>query len=216
MAFRSFSSFGSDLPMPVICRVRSSDSAPSPQSLRSSSKPCLKTCTRFRCCANASMSCLSARWLLSHCRLSASTAGAQLTEAARSTSPLSDSSRSFFSSNSLRRFKRSSSSAAAAFSRSSRKRCIWRSCSSLRRAFSSQLLLSMCSISLSCFWNFCSASRSAAEPPAPPAPVPISFFLSSSTSALSLETWDASSFLVADTLMAFARFAYRSVDIVSS
>mmetsp|Transcript_62734 Transcript_62734/g.173892 ORF Transcript_62734/g.173892 Transcript_62734/m.173892 type:complete len:206 (+) Transcript_62734:685-1302(+) len=201
-------------------------SAPSPTSLTSSSKACLKTNTMVRCSFSSSMPWRKERCAFSHWRGCSpvrsgggfSSLGMLVT---RSMRPRMDSSRSFFSCSSRRRLARSSSTACAAFRCSSATFCIFRSCSSLSLALSCQLLLIISSISLSCFSNFSfSASRSASErppaPPPPPLPELASFFFSSSTSAFSRDICEASSFFVAETLIDFARFAYRRVDMVSS
>mmetsp|Transcript_47172 Transcript_47172/g.84940 ORF Transcript_47172/g.84940 Transcript_47172/m.84940 type:complete len:242 (-) Transcript_47172:1084-1809(-) len=215
-ALRSLSSFGKQRFSPVVMRPTSSASAPSPHSFTSSSKACLKTRTSVFCCSKLSKFSLSARCVFSQWRgrSPVRTAGGFVNFGrlvTNSATPFKDNSRSFFSCSSRSLLERSSSRAWAACARSSLSFFIWRSCSSESFAFSPQLLLIICSISFSCRSNFClSASRSSSVrvPPAPP-PVPpaASFFFSSSTSAFSREICEASSFFVAETLMALARFA---------
>mmetsp|Transcript_70067 Transcript_70067/g.204998 ORF Transcript_70067/g.204998 Transcript_70067/m.204998 type:complete len:446 (+) Transcript_70067:1294-2631(+) len=215
--FRSLSSFGKQRLSPNDVVVMSLASAPSPTSRTSSSKACLKTNTMVRCSFSSSTSWRSVRSVFNHWRgCSPMSSGGGLSNLGRcvmkSKRPRIDSSRSFFSCSSRKRLARSSSTACAALRCSSATFCILRSCSSLSFALSVQLLLSMFSISLSCLSNFSfSASRSDSErpaaPPTPPEPALASFFFSSSTSVFSREICEASSFFVAETLMAFARFA---------
>mmetsp|Transcript_63676 Transcript_63676/g.205155 ORF Transcript_63676/g.205155 Transcript_63676/m.205155 type:complete len:301 (-) Transcript_63676:294-1196(-) len=213
--FRNLSSFGRQRVRPVAARLMSSASAPSPQSLTSSSKACLKTSTIVRCSLSSSTCSRKERCVFSHWRgVSPVRIGGGFSNfgrfATKSMRPRMESSRSFFSCSirSLRAL--SSSKAFAAFCFSSATFCMAFSCSSLSLALSPQLLDIICSMSLSCRSNFAfSASRSASERPAAPPPVPAasSFFFSSSTSVLSREICEASSFFVAWTLMALARLA---------
>mmetsp|Transcript_89953 Transcript_89953/g.290618 ORF Transcript_89953/g.290618 Transcript_89953/m.290618 type:complete len:261 (-) Transcript_89953:1117-1899(-) len=225
VAFRSFSNFSKLRFKPVAAKPQSAASELSPQSLTSSSKPCLKTSMRVFCSLSSSNCCLEVRCILSHCRGNSpvSTVGAFSNLGKCSTKSIKariESSKSFFSCNNLSLRARSSSTTWAAIRRSSLSFSILRSCSSLSLALSSQLLLIMPCMSFNCCSNFCfSASFSASvKPAAPPTPLPedSSFFFNSSTSAFSREICEASSFFVAETLIAFARFAYLKVDIVSS
>jgi len=91
----------------------------------------------------------------------------------------------------------------------------------LIRLFSSQVLLTISCISRSWASNLLliswrSSSARCEEPPTAPPPPLASFFFSSSISAFRREICEASSFFVAETLMAFARLAYRRVESVSS
>mmetsp|Transcript_149717 Transcript_149717/g.480764 ORF Transcript_149717/g.480764 Transcript_149717/m.480764 type:complete len:784 (+) Transcript_149717:619-2970(+) len=131
-------------------------------------------------------------------------------------SPRMESSRSAWSCSSLKRFFLSSSITRCCRLCSSMALVIWFSCCSLNFFFSSQLLLTIFCISASWASNFsfiaCRSSSAMGPPPPPPLPPPpppppMSFFFNSSISAFSREIWEASSFLVAETLMAFARLA---------
>mmetsp|Transcript_79833 Transcript_79833/g.237835 ORF Transcript_79833/g.237835 Transcript_79833/m.237835 type:complete len:560 (+) Transcript_79833:900-2579(+) len=213
--FRSLSSFGKQRLNPKDVVFMSLASAPSPTSLTSSSKACLKTSTMVRCSFSSSTSWRRVRSVFSHWRgcspMSSGGGDSNLGRCVmKSTRPRIDNSRSFFSCRSRRRLERSSSSACAALRCSSATFCIIRSCSSLSFALSVQLFESICSISLSCRSNFafsCSLSCSVRPTGPPPEPAPASFFFSSSTSAFSREICEASSFFVAATLMDLARFA---------
>mmetsp|Transcript_10739 Transcript_10739/g.24140 ORF Transcript_10739/g.24140 Transcript_10739/m.24140 type:complete len:289 (+) Transcript_10739:478-1344(+) len=215
-------------------------SSPSTHSRRSSLKAPWKTRAMVCCCFNASSTSTQAAAVLSHCRRSlpernvaqgspsASASASALLAAFEgkdctvSRRPRMESSRSFCSCSRRKRFRHSASMARA-----------WRFCSSralpscvswslLKRAFSSQVLFTIFSMSASWAWNFalisCLSSAAIGPPPATPPPeeAAASFFLSSSISALRRDIWEASSFLVADTLIALARLAYRSVESVSS
>mmetsp|Transcript_18977 Transcript_18977/g.50144 ORF Transcript_18977/g.50144 Transcript_18977/m.50144 type:complete len:210 (-) Transcript_18977:1179-1808(-) len=204
---------------PVAARLKSSASAPSLQSLTSSWSECLKTRASVRCSFSSSICCRRVLRVFSHWRgrSPVSTAGGLSNlgmYSKKSVNARTESSMSFFSWSSFRRLALSSSTACAARRRSSASFSIFRLCSSLSFALSPQLLFIICSISFSCFSNFSfSASRSASDRPllaeAKPPPVPAgpSFFFSSSTSAFSREICEASSFFVAETLMALARLA---------
>mmetsp|Transcript_63677 Transcript_63677/g.205162 ORF Transcript_63677/g.205162 Transcript_63677/m.205162 type:complete len:257 (-) Transcript_63677:294-1064(-) len=220
---RRVSSFVSARRTPAFAMPGSAASSPSTQSRTSSLKAPWKTraivCCSLRVLASSTMEAT----IFIHCLGSSperrgwqaawpSAAGGG-SVCVTSRRPRIESSRSFWSCSSLKRFRHSSCMAFA-----------WRLCSSmallscaswvlLSAAFSSQVLSTIFCISVSWLWNFALSSAfssSAAGPPPPPPPPPEvfrSFFFSSSISALSREICDASSFFWAETLMALARLA---------